>query len=175
VTRDSAWWSHKVETTEYGTTVDFPYGDIIADLAAEEKAHAVTREALAESERLRVEAVEEAENAHALAEAYKKERDKLMSERGALMVVAEKNEDYEESIERARDEALLDVQQLHDAAVETEGKLEALTQERDDYKEYHDADKRWHDANLSDDRNAMTMESEKLQAIIARIESRRKA
>jgi hypothetical protein len=47
MTRDSAWWRDKLDTSDlYGSM----WGDVIDCLAAEEKAHAITREALAASE-----------------------------------------------------------------------------------------------------------------------------
>jgi hypothetical protein len=51
MTMDSAWWRDKLDTSDlYGSM----WGDVIDCLAAEEKAHAITLGALAESERLRV-------------------------------------------------------------------------------------------------------------------------
>ena len=154
--RTSAWW--KSRYPDYMRR-DCDIKLVIDALAAEEKAHAITLEALAESERLRAayqnaadvnykrylisdeemmkqkaraeKAEEEAENAHALAEAYKKDRADLRATFDRT-VAAWKREELSWDAERKaltaeRDEALRDVRQCHDAIVEGEDKLAAVT------------------------------------------------
>ena len=99
--RTSAWWRAHFQGH---LMTDSDCLQLINQIAAEEKAHAVTLAALAN---LRA-------NFDRIVTAWKRE---------------------ELSWDEERKDLNRDVKQLHDAAVETEGKLEALTSERNDANE----------------------------------------
>jgi hypothetical protein len=84
--RTSAWWREKLLTSDlYGSLWD----DIIADFAFEEKSHAVTREALAESERLRVEAGHDSDTFEAAYKEAEARSEKAEAERDDLLAYYE--------------------------------------------------------------------------------------
>lgn len=142
--RTSAWYLERLARDEMFNIIQ-----LVADFAAEEQCNAVTLEALAESERLRVESVAALNRAN---DATTKAEEQLR----LSIIDAANNEADANDLRAERDEALRDVQQLHDAAVETEGKLADLLAYYE-IKEHHDPIKtrHWH-------------------ALIARIEVRRK-
>jgi len=124
MTRDSVWWRAHFQGH---LMTDSDCLQLINQIAAEEKAHAITLEALAESEKRATLFAEELEHDNS---DYCKRADKAEGELSRLranfdrIVTAWKREEL--SWDEERKDLNRDVKQLHDAAVETEGKLERV-------------------------------------------------